>query len=321
MQRFTKDAMLDELRFILLYEAEHIRKAASEEAAEHFIGFPIWVEDDIVTSSSYTMHMDRTKVDLGRFKVGRYFEAAYDFAFAPSLSDFIERSDIWRLVEFMDGIPRSRLSGDYPFMKPEGLCQTVADTAYARWNLDMEEGGSFTPREIALLANMSEGAVRNAMADKGENGLRTIPGSKPAEVPWEEAKRWLNDPRRRGFVRTPTRPSEDQDLREALAAVTTVKDLTHLIWRHGLVFDGPHVFEDGTGGDPTAFKIDRSAGGFDALAWSPDEIKAWREGTFTFDVTKAQELARALDFDVPRFVGKALEVSLRRDAQAKGGRS
>jgi hypothetical protein len=52
--------------------------------------------------------------------------------------------------------------------------------------------------------------------------------------------------------------------------------------------------------------------------WTADEIKAWFDGTFPFDTERARHLAQSLELDVPLFVGKAFEVSLRSTA---GGRS
>ena len=53
----------------------------------------------------------------------------------------------------------------------------------------------------------------------------------------------------------------------------------------------------------------------------PDDFESWCNGSFRFDEIRARELAQALDFDVPLFVGKALEVSLRHESKPATERS
>jgi hypothetical protein len=69
----------------------------------------------------------------------------------------------------MEGLPRIGSVADadtHQFMGPDGRCRIVVDVVHARWKLQWDElGHSLTTRELALLANMSEGAVGNAMAD------------------------------------------------------------------------------------------------------------------------------------------------------------
>ncbi|WP_342130128.1 hypothetical protein [Hydrogenophaga sp. OTU3427] len=73
-----------------------------------------------------------------------------------------------------------------------GLPDLVAKVI-ARWNLDM--GQTLSPGELALLANMNERSVRNAMGPGGELKVTTNGGIDSAE-----ALRWLSG--RRGFVPT-----------------------------------------------------------------------------------------------------------------------
>ena len=191
MARFTMEQMLDELRTIFLYEADHIAMGAGEEAAERFLGFPLREEE----GEHEFCDLDPARVDLGRFQISKTFERAYGFVFEPGLTNALDE-EVQDLLVFMQGTPRvggraGSAGVTHSFMGPEGLCQTIADAAYARWKLEIVERGEFTTRELALLANMSEGAVRNAMADKDEGGLRASPGSNPVPVEFEEAKRWL----------------------------------------------------------------------------------------------------------------------------------
>jgi hypothetical protein len=302
MDRFTKEEMFNELRTIFLFEADHIILGAGQAAAEQFIGFP--------SERGEYCHMDPSLVDLRRFNITGSFDRGYDFAFRPSLTNTIDQSEVQDLIAFMDGTPRiggvSSAGEVHQFMKPEGYCQTVADAVHARWKLEWDPVGrgshTFTTRELALMANMTEGAVRNAMADKGDNGLRAIPGSKPVKVEYEEAQRWLSG--RRGFIPMPQHPRHDAVLHEKLATVTTIDEFMRFLRVHF------HTYAD--------VKPEVSRALTQVLA--PDEFETWiDDGTFVFDIDNAQKIARALDLDVPSFVGKALEVSLRRDITALEG--
>ncbi|TXN17219.1 hypothetical protein FV219_00905 [Methylobacterium sp. WL122] len=282
--------MLDELRAIFLFTADLVMLGAGSEAAKQFIGFDRY---DVALDAYCDAPIGR--VDLGRFTVTHRFEDAYEFAFRPSLFNKTGFDEISDLISFMHAVPRSGGVGasevHHQYMTPEGLCHTTIDLAWARLCLDNPKSFDdrpLTTRQLALLANMSEGAVRNALADKGENGLRAIPGSKPVAVEHEEARRWLKG--RRGFVPSPDRVSEDFVVTERLSSLRTAKELGLLIHQCILI------------ADPKAYK--------DLV----EANEAWMQGTFVFDPAAASELAAKLDLDVPLFVGKALEISLRRDA-------
>lgn len=288
-RRFTKAEMLDELRTIFLFEADHIASGAGQEQAIAFIGF----------QSDQYWKEDLSKVDLKRFLIRGSFEIAYDFAFQPSILDGFETETLLDLNTFMLGTPRAGGQGGdggetHEFMTTDGKCQTVVDAMWARAKLELSDyRDDLTTRELALLANMSEGAVRNAISDKSESGLRAIPGSKPVKVAHEDAQRWLLG--RRGFVASPTNLIEDRSLREHIETLKSTdglgKIIARLLWA--------------TFGSP-----DRAP---EELGWPAEQVRAWCDGTFRFDGEIAASLARALQVDVPLFVGKALELSLRRD--------
>lgn len=294
MPTFSKKEMLDELRTIFLFEADHIRLGAGENAAEAFIGFSIGEEHEYPS-------METALVDLSRFAITAAFERGYDYAFRPSVLNTMGEHKVQDLNEFMHGTPRASADGDtHVFMTPAGFCQTVADAVFARWKLEWERVGPFTTRELALLANMTEGAIRNALADKSDAGLRAIPGSKnPVEVERSEALRWLRG--RRGFVPTPERPIDDRFLREHLRDLETAEALGKLVGRR--IWD---VF-----GSP-----DQASA---ALGWAPEHIVEWMEGRQAFDEAEAMLLADRLGLDAPRFAGKALEVIRRRDVDGARG--
>lgn len=299
MARFAKDDLLTELKIIFLFQADHILLGAGAQAAENFIGLQVPEDGQYCFASP-------EQVDLQRFQITDKFIRGYDIAFAPSVLVAFDGSEFQDLIVFMNGTPRvggiSAGGETHRFMTPDGCCQTVADAAFARWKLEWDESGAgshtFTTRELALLSNMTEGAVRNALADKTDNGLRAIPGSKPVSVEHDEAFRWLSA--RRGFIPSPRRPSEDRFLREHLRDIRSSEALGKLVERRFW----------------SAFGSPKAAP--NALGWSTDETERWCDGSFRFDEGRASQLAQTLDLDVPLFVGKALEVSLRRETAREG---
>lgn len=298
MPKFEKDQMLEELSTILLFEADHILMGAGAAAAESFIGFRPSENGDYCFE-------DPKKVDLSRFNIAGSFDRGYDYAFNPSVDNDINENEVQDLNVFMLGTPRAGgiASGGetHRFMTPDGLCQTVSDTVFARWRLEwLDNGGDvFTTRELALLANMSEGAVRNALADKSDSGLRSVPGAKnPIVVEKGEALRWLLG--RRGFVPMPERALFDRFLHEHLRDLDSSLALGRLIRRRIL-----SVF-----GNQEKAATD--------LNWPPERIADWIEGRQTFDVSEAEYLALRLDLDAPLFTGKSLEVVMRRDRTETG---
>lgn len=293
MARFTKDEMLDELRAIFLFTADLLMLGAGCDTAEQFMGFGCDRYEGYCRLPS-------SMVDLSRFSVTRTLEQAYEYAFRPSVLNIMSEEDMMDLMSFMLAVPKSGGVGcreeQHAYMTPEGLCKTTVDLAWARYALGGTSEDScteFTTRQLALLANMSEGAVRNALADKSENGLKAIQGSKPVAVTLKEARRWLKG--RRGFVPEPDRPIDDPVVTERLAAARTVTEFGSLIRECSFLVKGND---------------------YEALR---EPIGAWIDGTFIFDAGVAQTLATKLDLDVPLFVGKALEVSLRRDTHREGG--
>jgi hypothetical protein len=303
MGRFEKEAMFDELRTIFLFEADHIVMGAGAKAAERFIGIPRGTEDGYC-------HRPAAVVDLTRFPIADSFDRGYDFAFQPSVLNTLGEHEVHDLSVFMLGTPKA--GGVYAgggetheFMTPNGLCQTVADTVLARWKLEWDSMGGhrFTTRELALLADMTEGAIRNALADKSDAGLRAIPGTRnPVEVEPDEALRWLKG--RRGFIAYPQRAIDDRFLQKALQNVRSAEELGQLIKRR---------LSDALGAPDKR----RSA-----LGWSAEDIEAWQKGAQAFEADKARTLARALGFDEALFAGKALELTIRRDATGlQGGQS
>ena len=289
MVQFTKDEMLDELRTIFLFEADHVLISSGDAKAAAFIGFPVGEAREYINESP-------SKVDLSLFsEITGSFERGYEFAFNRSRLNTFDEHEVQDLLVFMEGTPRigGISSGGelHRFMTPEGRCRIVVDAAFARWKLEWkgDESETFTTRELALLANMTEGAVRMAISDKSENRLKSIPGSKPVSVEFDEAKRWLSG--RRGFIPWPQRTMDDRFLARAFRDAETPAALGRLI-QHVIAFQSAERLAEETG-------------------LSVDEARTWLDGSFAFDVERAGVIAKSLDLDAPMFIGKALEVTLR----------
>lgn len=299
MARFTKQQMLDELRTIFLFEADHILLGAGEAVAKAFIGFGAGEAGEFC-------HRPSADVDLSRFQISTSFDRGYEYAFRPSILNSLGEGEVQDLSVFMLGTPKAggiQSGGEtHDFMTQNGLCQIIADTVHARWKLEWETPGvhDFTTRELALLADMTEGAVRNALADKSDSGLVAIPGTKnPVMIEHAEAMRWLKG--RRGFISSPERASEDRFLAEQLQNVQSAAALGHLI----------------------ALRVRQVFGALDnasaKLGLQPTVLEAWSNGSQDFNEAQALQIACALDFETPLFVGKALEVTLRRSMPQRTG--
>ncbi|EEX14487.1 hypothetical protein CSE45_0879 [Citreicella sp. SE45] len=232
-------------------------------------------------------------VDLSRFPIAAEIEALHAYAFAPTGDDLYDVNALHGMAHFLSSLPREDWDGSvhgFPGQGSPSALADVLDCASARAALDGHEE-EMTPelsiRQLALLADITEGAVRNALSQGGAAGLTAIPGAKPIRVSLEEARRWL--PGRRGFRPTPTGPSDDPVMNERLRAFDRMEQLTDFVARHAA----------------------RRPGSDQALG---PNATAWFDGSYVFDPDAAHRIATAIGADIPTFVGKALELALRRDA-------
>ncbi len=231
-------------------------------------------------------------VDLSRFPIAAEIEALHAYAFAPTGDDLYDVNALHGMAHFLSSLPREDWDGSvhgFPGQGGSSAMSDVLEAASARAALDGHEGtwtDHVSTRQLALLADITEGAVRNALSQSGAGGLTAIPGAKPVRVSLEEARRWL--PGRRGFRPTPTGPSDDPVLNERLRGFDRMEQLTDFVSRHAA----------------------RRLGSAEALG---ADATAWLDGSYTFDAAAARNIAEAIGADVPTFVGKALELALRRD--------
>lgn len=276
----TKDALLDELRTIFLFEADHLAMGKGSAAAEAFIGF---------ASEQYYCE-EPVRVDLQGFRILGTVDAAYDYAFQVGAHYRFSEDQLQDFTVFLEGTPRVGGQGvdggqTHPFMTPDGCCRRTLDAATARFRLD-EGDGELTVRHLALLANMTEGAVRNALAAAGikATGSRTT-------VPIGIAAEWLKG--RRGFVETKPWSPDAQALLVALKAAMHPHQIGSVVRQ---AMDAAHLTEEAVAA---------------RLGWATTDIAAWCAGGFGPEPDAAAALAATLDLDPPLFAGRVVETALR----------
>ncbi len=287
MPRFSNDQIKNDLRKILLVQADHLANMANETIAAQFIGFAL--DGD----GRHFAEADPARIDLERFHITSLLESCYEYAVNPSVLNRHDDSCVQDLQGFVLGIPEAAFDGEiYLFLTDKGVCQTVAELSLARFKLD--NGDHLSSREVALLANITEGAVRNALADKSDSGLRAEPNTKnPIMIGNAEALRWLMG--RRSFVPTPKSFDDDRYIAERVLKSRSSREIGEILARLSSLRFG------------SSEEVSRE------LGWDEDTFDAWCAGLQEFNETEAVQLAKALGIDVPLFVGKVRETTLRRD--------
>ena len=224
LPHFSLDDLRDELRRIFLVQAGLIMLARGTEAAEAYVGFPPEY-DDPIEGEPYDLDA-LGRVDLAVFPIVSEFETLYRQVFEPQEAPALWGGDTLLANNFVQALPEVSASGivcEFP------LVRRVAETAYARSKLDefvaLEPAPDLSVREIALLADMTEGAVRNAISSQGLDRLRTERQGKGISINPLEALRWLAG--RRGFVTRPCRPMGHDGYWKDLDAHPSRKELAH----------------------------------------------------------------------------------------------
>jgi hypothetical protein len=279
---FTKEQMMQELRLILRSEAERIAQIRDDKTA--------WIFLDLHNNGAALDNVELGDIDLGKFHAGSVLDFLYEYAYRPqahhlSYDVHFYVTDGLALMEgvVVEGIQVLTISRG----SLSGHCRDTVDTAVARWKLDFEEGDEFSVREIALLADMSEGSVRNAMRAEGDGRLQTVSVGKRVYIGRTEALRWLQG--RRGYIPTPE-PGFDA---ARLVSARTTSDI-------GSVLASARQHK-GVSGDTLAAEI----------GWPVERITAWETGQWVFDLDQAVALAKALDLDPVLLAPRMLEVHLR----------
>lgn len=185
---FTLDEVLDELRMLLWVTASQIALTGKAGAVEAF------VPADFEFGMSERPGSEVPRIDLEDYDITRTVRDAYDFAFQINDPGRFSGDDWGDLLAFVQGSARSSWSGETsPVLREDSKLLHVADMVNGRVHL--MTGDALSIRELALLARMTESAVRSALSTEG---IKTE--GRPASLTAEIAAKWL--PGRRGFVPT-----------------------------------------------------------------------------------------------------------------------
>jgi hypothetical protein len=279
---FTKDEMLGELRRIARVMVNHLAVYGSLEAAKLLTGFEThndvypYAEDDL------------SKFDLSRFEITEAMVMAYDYAFQVGARFSFNEYTVQHLDEFRHGANMRSTDGvASPMSNPDSMCRMAIDTALARWQV--EQAGNLTIRELALLSDMKEAAVRNSLSAEGIK-VETRRQGEPGTVDGVVAYGWLR--KRRGFIDSldPTMKAENR--RASMRALFQERDFA---WAFGEILG-----EAGISSADLAAKADVDVAFVSSLS----------KGKPSIDVEAARRVAKALGLDVPIFVGAVVEAAL-----------
>lgn len=185
---FTIEEVLDELRMTIWCSASQLALLGRSDLADAIIG------PETNFGMNETPHSYLKNIDLNAFSITRTVKDGYDFAFQVNDPGRFSGDDWGDLTSFVYGCVRRSWSGDYapPLMEGSKLVH-MADMVQGRMALML--GDALSIRQLALLANMTEAAVRSALSAEG---IKTE--GRPASLPAETAKVWLRG--RRGFIPT-----------------------------------------------------------------------------------------------------------------------
>lgn len=292
---FTKEAMLEELRALVLVLSGHIAIAKDLDAAAGFAGFTTTAQDH---DRPYAED-DPAKVDLSQFNGSRLLSRSYDYAFQIGEHHGFDETVEQSLRSLMYGFPEWGVDGHRtPYYLDGSLCRHVAEMAQARYHLDHYEGRP-SIRELALLAGMSEAAVRNSLSAEG---IRTE-GGKPVRVENGIARKWLEQ--RRGYI--PTVGMDNADSRTSQSSS---------VLRERGVGEGLLLLLRGRGyADVNTFPQLIA----DNCSVSVPFAKTLLEGKPMADIDALTRVGVWLALDVPHFVGVAIETALRHSMKQNTG--
>jgi hypothetical protein len=272
--------MFEELKRILLVQAGQIAHVGSDEAAEAFIGF------QSENGAEPYNNDDPARVKLDRFCAREYLDLAYDFAFQVGRYWHFDEYHAHKLFVFMAGVTPHGSGGEQsPYLEEGSLCRHTAEMAQARWQLE-ERDNDLTIRHLALLAGMTEPAVRNSLSVEG---IRTR--GKPAGLDPDSALAWLRG--RRGFISTREKEGREEawalHARSLLAADRFLEGFRAILQDCGI-----------------------PEGELAAKAQvAPDFVAGLLTGRPALEIEALSRIGAVLGLDVPHFVGLAVEVALR----------
>ena len=286
-----KTTVMNELREVLLGNACQILLSSGEaELAEAYLGMSL--DEYSLGSMPGGFRNDIAKIDLTRFHIARKIEAAYDFGLqeGDTKARTAFTDDDWNDLEiFSQGAARCSFGGELtPLAIEDSSLRRTFDMMMAR--IALRQDSSLTIRELALLADIGETAVRTALS---ADGIRTE--GKPACVSVDIAEPWLR--RRRGYV--PTLEFDSEMITSEIA--TAIDAFIYRPFRPALIslmdlrgIDTQRLAHDANVDEPW----------LDALISGAD---------VSCDLDALARLATCLEVGVPLFSGRAVEAILARN--------
>lgn len=279
-----REAVMDDLREVLMSVGCQIAlTTGSTDLAAQYTGTDL--EDfSLVDDASRAAR----KIDLDRFPIARQVSDAFDFAVQtgdPQARIAFGEDDWHDLALLKDGGPRCGFGGNVtPVHDEDSQLRRVLDMAFARMTL--RHGGALTIRELALLADIGETAVRTSLSGEG---IRTE--GKPAKVDAALAEPWLL--RRRGYVPTLEAAVDAGGADIAgWASDLPIADAVKTVMAHRAINVGELAAEAGV---------------------APDWLGGLAEGApIDCDIDALRRLANWFETDAPPFVGRAVTDILKR---------
>ena len=289
----SRSAVMDDLRMMILASADHIGLVGpSEKCLDDFLGFEVgpW-QPSLVPS------LDPKMVDLGRYKLTDLINRAYDFAWQVGPRENrcqFEENDYFSVVTYIHAAPTfTSDSSDTPMSSSNSALRQTLNAARARKGLEWKRGLSIA--DLALLARMTEPAVRaslskegiRATGNKNDNGLLVVEHA--------DTLRWLEG--RRGYVPTEGPLPEDSAWRD--------RDVADIFRDQG--WEAVAVDATGIHGLATLAGLEQ----LDA-SWVHDLVMG---RPASLDIEALERIGRVVARDTPRFVGIAVERLMRANAQ------
>lgn len=186
---FSREDVMQDLRKDLVTKAAMIARWGSYEAAEAFLGFPLFDDADEPYDAA-----DPSEVDLSRFRATPLIDVIYDWAFQTGKHETL-RPDLWDdLGSLIDSASAGTISILSPMANADSPLRVTIGTAFARRKFEFERSKLLSVRDLAYLAQMTEVAARNALAKAGIKGRGGIDN--------DIAREWLAQ--RQKFVPTRT---------------------------------------------------------------------------------------------------------------------
>ena len=278
----AKEAVMEELKQLICVLAGHVARIGSEESAAVFMGF------ESQNTDPYIDRDDWQKVDLARFGITPTISWAYDYAYQTGEYWSFDENTEDRVRLFRLGIPGCSIFGDTWISQTEnGLCWRICEMATARWKL--QDDDPLTVRELSLLANITESATRTSLSREG----RSAPDGKLSGA---DALSWLSS--RRGFVPMKASSIAQKD--------KTLFWSDHAFRQLGLAEALKRLISDWK--ETTPEQVGQAAG------VSGDFMEALMTGRPPVDIDALKRVGKALDVDVPQFVGLAVQEALKAEA-------